>query len=104
MHPVDGDELLREGVGYAELVRVRSGDPTDELALAEPSEKPVDPFGREAPPIGPKRDLERGMAEDGGGPLDGMDLGQQRSVDQPGPVEQLLVGPSGVFGAKPVAD
>ena len=39
-----------------------------------------------------------------GRPLDGVDLGHQRGVDEPRVVEQLLVRPARVVGAQAVAD
>ena len=44
------------------------------------------------------------MADDRGRPLHRVDLGDQRHVDQPRPLVDLLLGPLRVLGAQPVAD
>jgi hypothetical protein len=104
VHPVDGDELFRDGVGNPEMVPGRAGDTADHFAAADPSEEPVDPLARHAPPLGPHADLQGGMAEDGGGPFDRVDLREQGRVDEPGVVEEIVIRPGGVLGAQAVAD
>ena len=69
------------------MVGLGAGNSADELALAQPAEELVHAFGGQSPPVGTKGDLEGGMTEDGGRPLDRVDLGQQGGVDQPGSVE-----------------
>src|SRR5215207_2859524 len=44
------------------------------------------------------------MINDGRGPFDGVDLGQQRGTDEPGMVEQLIVRPGRVLRAEAVTD
>jgi hypothetical protein len=44
------------------------------------------------------------VVEEGWRPLDRVDLRQQRRVNEPGSVEQVVVGPGRVLGSQPVAD
>ena len=49
-------------------------------------------------------DLRRRVADHGRRPLDRVDLGDQRGVDQARPLEEVVVGPRRVLGSQPVAD
>jgi hypothetical protein len=104
VHPVDGDELLRDGVGDPEMVLGRAGDPADHLAAAHPSEELVDPLARDAPPVGPHANLQGGVAEDSSSPFDRVDLREQCRVDEPGVVKEVVIRPGGVLGTQAVAD
>ena len=99
MHPVDRHELLRERVRDAVVVRLRAGDAAQHLARREPAEP-----GEDAVPVRPHRVARRRMRDDRGRPLDGVDLGHQRRVDQARLVEELVVRPRRVLAAQPVAD
>ena len=44
------------------------------------------------------------MVDDGRGPLEGVDLRQQRRVDQSRCLKQLLVGPGRIFSREAVAN
>src|SRR5687768_10539619 len=44
------------------------------------------------------------MAENSSSPLHSVNLRQQRRVNEPGTVEQLVVGPGGILGAEALAD
>src|SRR5215207_6825512 len=104
VHPVDRHELLSEGVGHTEVVRSPTNDSADHFVVAYASHQPLDCLPCQSPPVRVQAAPRGGMIQEGGRPLDGVDLRQQRRVYEPGAVEQLVVGPAGVLGAQPVAD
>jgi hypothetical protein len=56
VHPINGDELLRYGVGYPEVVFSRARYPANHLTPADSFEKLVYSLHREALPVGPHGD------------------------------------------------
>src|SRR5215218_9715981 len=106
MHPVDSDELFRYGVGHLEMVLRRARDAAVHLLTPnDTSEKRIDsPLAGQPPPVGSHGSLQGRMTEDGGGPLDGVNLGHERHIDEPGAREQIIVGPGWVLGTEVVAD
>ena len=104
VHPVDRHELLGDRVRRGVVVRGRAGDAADDLAAADPAEQSVDPLLGEAEPVGAHADLQCGVAEDRGRPLDGVDLRDQGSDHQAGLVEHLVVAPRRVGRMQHVAD
>src|SRR5207248_1285027 len=91
MHAVDRDELLGDRVRHTEVVRWRAWYPAPNLTLGDAPPDLVHRLARKSPPIRSQRQLSRGVAEDARSPLDGMDLGDQRRVDEARMVEQRLV-------------
>jgi len=61
-------------------------------------------FAEQPKPVGVQRGLAGGVGDDGRGPLQGVDLGHQRDIDQPGGVEELLVGHCRMRGRQLSAD
>src|SRR5215204_6136042 len=104
VHPVDRHELLGEGVGHTEVVRSPTNDSADHFVVADASRQPLDCLPCQSPPVGVQAAPRGGMIQEGGRPLDGVDLRQQRRVYEPGAVEELIVGVAGVLGAQPIAD
>jgi hypothetical protein len=44
VHPVDGDEFLRQRIGDAKVIGLRADNAADDLALAEPADEAVQPL------------------------------------------------------------
>ena len=60
--------------------------------------------GQQAEPVRVQPGLECLVGQNGRGPFDGVDLGHQRSVDEPRDIEQAVVCPFGVRVVQHVAD
>ena len=103
MHAVDRDELLGDRVRGGVVVGGRPGDAAEHLAVGQPPVEGAHPLSGEAEPVGPHPDPQCGPVQDRGGPLDGVDLGDERGDDQPGLVEHLVVGPVAVVRGEHVA-
>src|SRR5215216_3960809 len=104
VHPVDRYELLGQRIGYAEVVRLPTNDAADHLVVAYASRQPLDCLPCQSPPVRVQAAPCGGVVEEGGRPLDGVDLRQQCRVYEPGAVEQVVIRPARVLGAQPVAD
>ena len=104
MHPVNGDELLGHRVRRGVVVRRRARDPADDFAATQAAQQLVQPLALQSPPVPPHRHFGGRVADDCRSPLEGMDLGHERGVDQSRLVKQILVGPRRVLGLEPVAD
>src|SRR5262245_29215387 len=98
MHPIDGDKLLGDGVRNPEVIGRSTGDAADYLALVNASQKIMDTFPEESPPVCPHGDLKGGVTEDRSRPLDSMNFGEQGRIDQAGALEERLVGPLRIGG------
>ena len=104
VHAVDGDEFFGEGVGHAALVGAGAGDAGDAFARGDAAEEFVEALAHQAPPVGVHGDLEGRVVEDCGRPFDGVDLGHEGTVDEPGRVEELVRWPVRVGRVQLVAD
>ena len=84
--------------------RLRADDAAEQLVVVEELEDLLQLLAGKAGPVDVQRQLDDRVREDGRRPFDGVDLGQQRRVDQLRLREQLVVGPVGVLRCEQVAD
>ena len=91
MHAVDGDELLGQRVGRRVMVRRATRDAMDDLFVGQSAGDRMQLFAADPPPVGGHGNFRRRMGNDRGRPLDRMDLGEQRGVDESRAVEQIVV-------------
>ena len=108
VQPVDGGELLAQPVLRERALRV-ADDPAELAAgdrdvLQHVLVLAAEGVGDQAVPVAHHPVVERVVRQDGRGPLDGVDLGHHRGVDQPGRLEQRLVVPGRVALRQQVAD
>jgi hypothetical protein len=104
VHPVDRDELLGQLEARAVVLLRRAHDPAEDLGVAEAAEAVLDVLAEQAGVVRVHRRPERRVVDDARRPLDRVDLGHQRRVDQPRRVEQPLVVPARVLLLENVAD
>src|SRR5215470_7150136 len=90
MHPIDGNEFFGQGKRRAELICFRTGNARQDVAFAKASQSFGDVLSCNAPPSTFHRELDCWMPQNGGSPFDRVDLGKNRSVDQPGSEIQIL--------------
>src|SRR5215470_16522549 len=73
------------------LIGLRARYPADCLAGTDTPQVFLYSFSSEPPPVGIHANLQCGMAEDGGSPVDRVDLRHQRVIDEAGDTENLVV-------------
>src|SRR6266851_3958286 len=104
MHAVNGHKLFRYRVRHPEVIFGGPWNAADDLAFTDASEVLVDPFPGQAPPVAMHSNLQGRVRDDRGCPVDSVDLRDERCVDQPGMIEQFIVGPGWIGGAELVTN
>ena len=86
------------------MIGGRARGSAENFVAGEPTEEVRELLALQSPPFVTHRRLCGGMRDNGGSPLDGMNFCHQADVDEPGAVEQFVVGPGGELGLEAVAD
>src|SRR5438105_5281153 len=100
MHAVDGNKLLSKRVGNSEMILLRTGNAADDLTVTDAPEQLIDLLACQSPPVGVHTNVQRGVIENGGRPVDGVDLCHKGRIDEPGTAEQVIVCTGGVLAAQ----
>src|SRR5260221_10900529 len=74
MHAVNGHKLFRYRVRHPEVMFGGPWNAADALAFTDASEVLVDPFPGQAPPVAMHSNLQGGVRDDRGCPVDSVDL------------------------------
>src|SRR6266702_3790656 len=82
MHAVDGNKLLWKRVGDSKVILLRTRNAADDLTFTDAPEKLVDLFACQSPPVGVHADVQRGVIENGGRPVDRVDLCHKGHIDK----------------------
>ena len=104
MHPVHGDELFGERVRSGVVIVFGSDDAAENFVVVQERQDFLQFIAGQAVPVRVHRDLGHRVRQDGRRPLDGVDLGHERRVDELGFAVQLRIGPSRMFPDQEVAD
>ena len=104
MHAVDADELLGERVGNAAELLLRPRNAVEDLKARATAEGLVEAFAEEAEPVCAQCAHRRRVGDDRRRPVDRMDLGHERGVDQARLLVKGLVVELRVLGVQPLAD
>ena len=91
MHPVDGNELFGERERCGVVIGGRTDDAGEHLAVADAADALLELLAERAVPVGVHADLQRRVAQHAGGPLHGVDLGDQSRYDQNTDLEETLI-------------
>ena len=103
VHAVDRDELLGQRERHAGVIGRRPGNPGEDVVVGELRKEVLQPAEPSVPgrPQAGGEDVPR---KDGARPLRGVNLREQRRVDQAGLLEQPLVVPERIVLLEHVAD
>jgi hypothetical protein len=104
VHPVHADELLGQRVRDAEQLFLRPRDAVEELGARTASEGLVEALAEDPEPVRAQPAHGGRVGDDRRRPVDRVDLGHQRGVDEARFLVEGLVVELGVLGVQPFAD
>ena len=104
MHAIDGHELLGERIPDAVMIGRRANDPAHHFAAADAAVTARELLAEDAPPVPAHAEPQRRRVQQGRGPLDRVNLGEQGGQDQPRLLEQPVAVLVRVVDLQAIAD